>query len=99
MSIPGGSKRNFEEKEDTNDIHREPVSDPVVSESPHPGLKRRDSLDIEADKFLDNNDTEVSISFHTYWLIVSISIDLNFLELINIDINVCDRRIGEWYWH
>ncbi|KAL7605821.1 hypothetical protein Lser_V15G18758 [Lactuca serriola] len=58
MSIPGGRKRNFEEKEDTDDIHREPVSDPVVSESPHPGLKRRDSLDIEADKFLDNNDTE-----------------------------------------
>ncbi|KAI3767213.1 hypothetical protein L2E82_17301 [Cichorium intybus] len=65
MSIPCGRTRNFDdtnitEEEEHNDIHSQPVPDPVFSENPHPGLKRRDSLDIEAAKFRgdDHNATE-----------------------------------------
>ncbi|KAI3690778.1 hypothetical protein L2E82_48985 [Cichorium intybus] len=62
---PCGRTRNFDdtkitEEEEHNDIHSQPVPDPVFSENPHPGLKRRDSLDIEAAKFRgdDHNATE-----------------------------------------
>ncbi|KAI3682268.1 hypothetical protein L2E82_49989 [Cichorium intybus] len=66
MSIPCGRTRNFddtnitEEEDEHNDaVHSRPVPD-VFSENPHPGLERRDSLDIEAAKFRgdDHNATE-----------------------------------------
>lgn len=66
MSTSGGSKRNFDIKEEdhNNDI----------PQSPLPGLKRHDSLDIESSRFPDHHDrhnTEVSI-FNFCILIVTV---------------------------
>ncbi|GKB53458.1 hypothetical protein Tco_0904211 [Tanacetum coccineum] len=70
MSSPGGSKRasditNIEEgeQEDPNNLHLRERPSPQLSESPHPTLKRHDSLDIESANIRghqDHRDNEVS---------------------------------------
>ncbi|KAI3749258.1 hypothetical protein L2E82_19865 [Cichorium intybus] len=56
MTTPGGSKRNSnavhiqEEEEHDYQIHSHQTPDPLLSESQFPGLKRHDSLDMEAAK-------------------------------------------------
>lgn len=69
MSTPGGSKRasditnteEGEEDEDQNTLHPQERSNPQLLESPHPTLKRHDSLDIESANIRghqDHHDTE-----------------------------------------
>ena len=70
MSSPSGSKRASDitdieegEEEDHSNLHPRERSNPQLSESPHPILKRHDSLDSESANIRghqDHHDTEAS---------------------------------------
>nr|GEW58303.1 hypothetical protein [Tanacetum cinerariifolium] len=74
MSTPGGSKRasditNIEEgeQEDPNNLHSRERLSPQLSESPHPTLKRHDSLDIESDNIQGHQDHRDNETMRTNW--------------------------------